>query len=595
MSMDGTELLHYKGNELKLEDLIGNENAEDMVIKGKVVQVPLHKTEQDKIDRIVAYKKVRKDIQQWQPLVDHNKRSRQLDLPFQKEKHNNVTIASLAIGLHAENEFEKEIMELEMKTGMNEKMVSERDEATLNSITEEEVRERIKELRRLRELTFRYDTKMKRHKRIKSRKYRQILGKEKMRNSVKNLSITELQELSGSAGNNEIEELNFKRAEERLTLRHKDLGKWSKMIKKRGSKDPVTRKAIAEHLQRHEELKRKMSGEEEIMSLLEKEEPKESSVMDNLMDLSFMQNELVAKNASSDEDLFSVDEEEYDSKPISETYQEIGIKSSANDVLNNLNSQFHFKVAEESNVFKNKKRAVAQVIDGVELDDDPFEGYNESSNVIVEEELDSDGSKSRSSNESNPWMSGIQNYPENNEVFEIEASAPLEINEDQKALVQEAFDDAADEFKKEKKEIEDHEGDKVIDLTLPGWGTWGGLNSKPRLQNIKTKTVKGISKASRHDRKREKVIIREKRSKLVDKYLIKKIPYPYKSAKEYEGVLNCPSGKEWNTHNNYAKVNKPRVETRLGKIIMPLRLSAKNSLTHDKEALSADLLSSDDE
>ena len=602
--IEASKILNYTGGQLTLDDLMGKVEP-SLLVKSKTTEVPLHQIDQDKIERIVAYKKVKKDISEWQPLVNYNRKSKVLDLPFQKEKGNNVTIASLAIDLKAENDFEQQVLGLQTQTGMTEKQISEREEQFINNITEEEVRERIRELRRLRELSFRYDTKMKRHKKIKSRKYRQILGKEKMRKSVKNLSIAELQELSGVAATDEIEELSFKRAEERLTLRHKDLGKWSKMIKKRGNKDPITRKAIAEQLQKHEELKRKMSGEEEIIELQKQSDAIElskPSKMDDLMDLDFMKNELPVNNSDSEEDMsMSVHSDE----ELEEMRAPVQIEENtvdATNILTNLNSQFHFQVPTDVNVFTNKaNRVVAQVVDGVEINNvDSFQQFqiNNEEDTDQSEQSDASSDLEQAVSTDNPWTTGIQEYTEQSETFEIKETAEFEISKDQLDLVKEAFeeDGAIAAFRKEKEALEEEEGDKVEDVTLPGWGCWGGLNAKPARQNIKIKTTKGISKEKRADKKRETVIIREKqKTKMMEKYLVKKTPYPFKTQKEYESALSHPNGKEWNTHHNYAKVNKPRIQTMLGKVIMPLLKSAKNSMTHDKEAAQADLMSSDSE
>ena len=51
------------------------------------------------------------------------------------------------------------------------------------------------------------------------------------------------------------------RAEERMTLRHKNTSKWAKQALKQGRDNPETREAIVEQLKRHEALTRKIRGE----------------------------------------------------------------------------------------------------------------------------------------------------------------------------------------------------------------------------------------------------------------------------------------------------------------------------------------------
>ena len=82
------EFLTDHKSPITIEELIGGnqENQELMALNAKPTEVPLHQDEQQKIDRVVAYRKVKKDMHKWQPLVNHNNRSKTLELPFQKEK-----------------------------------------------------------------------------------------------------------------------------------------------------------------------------------------------------------------------------------------------------------------------------------------------------------------------------------------------------------------------------------------------------------------------------------------------------------------------------------------------------------------------------
>lgn len=52
---------------------------------------------------------------------------------------------------------------------------------------------------------------------------------------------------------------------------------------------------------------------------------------------------------------------------------------------------------------------------------------------------------------------------------------------DQKRMIKEAFagDDVIRDFLKEKREAVEASKPKDVDLTLPGWGEWGGMGLKP--------------------------------------------------------------------------------------------------------------------
>ena len=53
--------------------------------------------------------------------------------------------------------------------------------------------------------------------------------------------------------------------------------------------------------------------------------------------------------------------------------------------------------------------------------------------------------------------------------------------EQQRLIIEQAFadDDVVDEFTREKSQIEDRDKPKDVDLTLPGWGEWGGAGVEP--------------------------------------------------------------------------------------------------------------------
>lgn len=90
-------------------------------------------------------------------------------------------------------------------------------------------------------------------------------------------------------------------------------------------------------------------------------------------------------------------------------------------------------------------------------------------------------------------------------------------NED---LIKKAFagDQVLETFKKEKQETVKDEDDKVVEDTLPGWGSWAGNGlSKADKKKVKRtfKTVEGIKPEQRKDAKLNRVIINEKTVKKV--------------------------------------------------------------------------------
>jgi U3 small nucleolar RNA-associated protein 14 len=87
-------------------------------------------------------------------------------------------------------------------------------------------------------------------------------------------------------------------------------------------------------------------------------------------------------------------------------------------------------------------------------------------------------------------------------------------------LVKRAFagDDVIAEFKKEKEEVIEEEGDKIVDNTLPGWGSWTGAGVSKKQQKRQKRfltKVEGVRPEQRKDARLGHVIINEKRVKKV--------------------------------------------------------------------------------
>ncbi|EOD50160.1 putative small nucleolar ribonucleoprotein complex subunit utp14 protein [Neofusicoccum parvum UCRNP2] len=144
------------------------------------------------------------------------------------------------------------------------------------------------------------------------------------------------------------------------------------------------------------------------------------------------------------------------------------------------------------------------------------------------------------------------------------------------SLVEKAFagDEVANTFEAEKRAIEEDEGDKIIDNTLPGWGSWTGNGVSKRDKKRNTgrflTTQKGVDKEKRKDAKLKNVVINEKRVKKNAKYLASSLPFPHQSKQVYESTLRRPLGPEFNTKEVFQDSTKPRVMVKPGVVIKPL-------------------------
>jgi U3 small nucleolar RNA-associated protein 14 len=113
------------------------------------------------------------------------------------------------------------------------------------------------ELAKMRSLLFFKEQKQKKIAKIKSKTYRKIAKKAAEKNNVE----IDLEQLGPERAKEERERIEFERAKERMTLKHKNTGKWAKRILGRfESSGSTTHKAIMEQLEKGEALRQRISG-----------------------------------------------------------------------------------------------------------------------------------------------------------------------------------------------------------------------------------------------------------------------------------------------------------------------------------------------
>lgn len=148
----------------------------------------------------------------------------------------------------------------------------------------------------------------------------------------------------------------------------------------------------------------------------------------------------------------------------------------------------------------------------------------------------------------------------------------VEEKEEQRVIIKEAFagDDVISDFLKDKKKQEEAGRSKVVDLTLPGWGEWGGLGLKPSNTKRRRFKVKVAPPPPRKDKKLPNIIISEKRDSSVAAHQVSLLPFPFENPEQFERTIRSPVGRTWNTQQAVKKITAPKVVTQLGAIIEPM-------------------------
>ncbi|CCH45378.1 U3 small nucleolar RNA-associated protein [Wickerhamomyces ciferrii] len=250
------------GQEISLADMLSvvdqdsSKNAmlidKDNEESAKSLAIPLPKRIQDRHERKAAYEISKDEVDKWRETVKQNREAEVLSFPMNKPTEHNA--ASTFQETPALTDLEQKVNGvLNASSLLDDKKESTFEEIATAKMSVEEMRKRQNELRKMRELMFRNEREAKRIKKIKSKSYRRIKKKE----LLKNQALVEGDE-------SDDEDHDSKRAQERMSLKHKNNSNWSKsMIKSGLSKDKEARDEMEDMLRRGEALKSKILDRDE--------------------------------------------------------------------------------------------------------------------------------------------------------------------------------------------------------------------------------------------------------------------------------------------------------------------------------------------
>ncbi|XP_055703979.1 U3 small nucleolar RNA-associated protein 14 homolog A [Phlebotomus papatasi] len=148
-----------------------------------------------------------------------------------------------------------------------------------------------------------------------------------------------------------------------------------------------------------------------------------------------------------------------------------------------------------------------------------------------------------------------------------------------KLSLTEAFedDDIFRDFSREKEDQIAADQPQDLDLTLPGWGSWTGQGVKKQPKRMILKFPKNLP---RKDSKKDSVIINEILSGKTKEHLVRDLPFPFTSVKDYEASIRAPVGRTFVPETAHRVLTKPSLVTKMGTIIEPM--DEKMLLSGDK-------------
>ncbi|XP_075042338.1 U3 small nucleolar RNA-associated protein 14 homolog A [Mixophyes fleayi] len=243
----------------------------------KSVELPLSKEESQKIQRIVSYQSTSAEVAKWDHIVRQNRAAEQLVFPLNQESLKPAPIEEVMTGWSkAVTPLEIEIFNVlhKNKQPILDPILTPVEEASLKAMSLEEAKLRRAELQKARALQSYYESKARRERKIKSKKYHKLLKKGKQKEALK--EFEELRKSNPDAALEELNKLDRARMEERMSLKHQNSGKWAKSKAIMAKYDDEARKAMQEQLQRNKELTRKV----QVVSESEESEKEEEIVPD---------------------------------------------------------------------------------------------------------------------------------------------------------------------------------------------------------------------------------------------------------------------------------------------------------------------------
>lgn len=527
------------------------------------------------------------------------------------------------------------------------------------TISRSELKELWAQRRKDREMQSREQKRAKRIKKIKSKTYRRVHRKERLGEEAK---LHEEMKASGEIDSeDEREAAARRRALERVGAKHKD-SKWAKMGSKTGRAawDDDYRAGLTDMARRDEELRRRVegrtggsddedgdsdatssSGDEDGNSRLLKEldgddEDADEGPHANLMKLKFMQRAEAARKQENDELVAEIrrgldsgsDQEDEDDTEVQVGRRSYGLPEQKKRLLREEklsvangakqkpskgglpSSNIHTSLATEINdassapggqgAWSSGKSAVAERKKKKITGDRSEHILELHDTALASLPAKPSKSKSKSKTASKGAIEGLSSALQaGDDSSDDEIHHPLAVRDIELANRAFAGDEVVAEFEAEKEAIMSEDDEKMVDNTMPGWGSWAGEGiSKRSLKRNKGKVMtkkEGIKKKDRKDAKLERVIVNEKRNRKVslvirallcsmlqsgmwsltilliqnEKFLASQLPHPFESRQQYERSLRLPVGPEWMTKESFQASTKPRVIVKQG-IIAPM-------------------------
>uniref|UniRef100_A0A673MX22 U3 small nucleolar RNA-associated protein 14 homolog A-like n=1 Tax=Sinocyclocheilus rhinocerous TaxID=307959 RepID=A0A673MX22_9TELE len=594
----------------------------------ETLELPLNKQQTEKIQRGIAYEKTAAEVSCWRNIILQNQKAEQMVFPLNQESPGPKRVEQVVAGWKVQTPLEQEIFRLLHINSqpVDDPVLTPVEEQSLKAMSLEEAKIRRAELQKARALQSYYEAKAKREKKIKSKKYHKVQRKAKCKDFLK--QFDEMVKTNPEGALEELKKMELSRMEERMSLKHQNSGKWAKSKAIMAKYDDSARKAMQEQLQMNKDLTQKIvvpsddeheSNEEGLETIpdfvndsepvidsvnpwmrgqLTHEEPEVSCVTTEDVQTAEEENEeeeLVGEferkrklRQADEEDLIPTEEEQPASEVVEEDVVEVSDKEEEDDDDDDEEEEEE-DVSEFNTLFRlmRSEKTLEEDEEGL-LNEGQIRVRNIEDLEVLGEFVD----PQPIAEPSLPRTAAVEATSEPpykkkreidlKEVLTKEAKAvkvpflPTVVDEEERdeqiSIIKEAFagDDVISDFIKDKSKLEAAGRPEVVDLTLPGWGEWGGVGLKPSRWKRKRFRIKTAPPPPRQDQKLPDVIISENRNASVASHQVSQLPFPFQNTAQFESSIRTPIGPTWNTQSVVKNMTKPKVITKMGAIIEPM-------------------------
>jgi len=539
----------------------------------KTLQTELSKPESERIQRKILVKKVNKEAGKWDDVAQQYQRQDHQMFPRPQQPITSNYKGKMPTGKSrmATCSLEAELM---AALGPKEKEIEhgrwrgfrEKDKEALEKMSEQEARERLRELQKARIYVGKMQQVFKRNKKIKSKNFRRVQRKKKEKEQQKAM------ELAGSDHESvdEEEERLRARAKERATLAHRGQGKWHKNKQKIARYNEDVRDKMNAEMDKHKELMKKKivvnDSESDESDCSEEEGEKPSQVL-KVQPLKSNNLWLAAEEDEEEEELEDAKDEQAarNEQKFTNALASLKAEHAANELE---------KAEREEQ--ESKEREANTVMVEVETEEAGLDGTGATEMVAVvkkPEEILLPVKVTEGDEEMIVVGGGKQKKAESADDDLLNDFVP----DENAMMMAEAFaeDDVFAEY-----EAQENEKIKVdvADSEMPGFGTgWAGEGIKPKKKRAKKRKMKEEQAAK--EKNNYPWIPSKHRDIGITKLQVKQIPWQYHgNVQAFERSLHYPVGREHNTELCRKKFDKPEIETVAGKFISPMHPDAVKAM-----------------